>query len=298
MSSDRATAPRIGIFDSGVGGLSVLAALRRSLPAVDCSYLADSRHTPWGDRPAHWIEARCLQLAEALLARGADLILVACNTGTTQAIASLRQRWPTLPLVGVEPGIKPAVAASRNGRVAVMATRGTLRSPRVQRLLDEHTPPHVQMLRLPCPGLADAIELAPLDPTPLEAALDGHARTLREADVDAVALGCTHYPLVAPLLQRRLGPQVRLIDTGEAVARRCADLLGLACGSDGHGAPGGQVELLTTGDGRLLARAAGHWLGLHEPVHLLSLPDPEPGEAPEAAAQAGPEAGPAGRVHG
>ena len=125
-------APHIGLFDSGIGGLSVLRAVRRQLPAARCSYIADTACTPWGDRPADWVAARCEQLSAWLIDQGADLVLVACNTGTTQAIAALRARWPALPFVGVEPGVKPAVAASRNRRVAVMATTGTLRSHRLR----------------------------------------------------------------------------------------------------------------------------------------------------------------------
>ena len=263
--------PHIGVFDSGIGGLSVLQALRAQLPAARLSYIADSRHTPWGERPAAWVAERCQQLSAALLADGADLVVVACNTATTQAIASLRGRWPGLPFVGIEPGIKPAVAASQAGRVAVLATPGTLGSARLQHLVHTHAR-DVMLLRLPCPGLADAIETAWQDAGALHRQLDTIAATLRQAEVDTVVLGCTHYPLVAPALQQRLGAGVQLVDVAEAVARRVASLLPAAA------APGAAIgpmpRLMATGATGALAQAARHWLGLDLAVQALDLPEP------------------------
>jgi glutamate racemase len=279
---------RIGIFDSGIGGLSVLRAVRARLPAAALTYVADTRHTPWGERSGNWISARCLQLAGWLIDDGCDLVLVACNTGTTQAIAALRARWPGRPFVGVEPGIKPAAAASRNGRVAVMATPGTLRSPRWRQLVDAHAG-RTRVLALPCPGLADAIEAAIEQPARLDAMLDGIAATLRTHAADTVALGCTHYPLVADALAQRLGPDVRLIDTADAVAQRVAQLLGVgalapeAAGQGGEPARSiGSLRLLATAEPDALRLAAGHWLGLSTPATALDLPDPDAtGTAPE-----------------
>ncbi len=227
--------PHIGIFDSGIGGLSVLRALRCHVPLAQISYIADARFTPWGDRPTEWVQARAVQLGAWLLGGGADLVLVACNTATTQAISTLRQRWPDTAFVGVEPGIKPAVAASRNGRVAVMATSGTLQSPRVARLVAQHAG-GAAVLRLPCPGLVEAIERAGPDDTRLHALLDRIAADLQAAQVDTVALACTHYPLVADALQARLGPEVQLVDTADAVARQVARLLAQHTRQDALGA--------------------------------------------------------------
>jgi glutamate racemase len=271
-----AVAPRVGLFDSGIGGLSVLAAVRRALPAAHCIYLADGRHTPWGQRPPAWVLARCRQLAGWLIDEaGADLVLVACNTATTQAIAALRRQWPRTPFVGVEPGIKPATAASRNRRVAVLATPGTLASPRLRHLVQAHGA-DAQVLSLPCPGLALAIEQADgragEPATVLQAQLDDIAQRLQQAAVDTVVLGCTHYPLVAGELKARLGPQVRLIDTAEAVARRVSSLLPPGHATD---APGG-LRLLSTGDATALQRAARHWLALQVVAEPMALPEPLP----------------------
>lgn len=290
-----ADTPRIGVFDSGIGGLSVLRAVRARLPAATLTYIADARHTPWGDRPAAWVTARCRQLAGWLIDDGADLVLVACNTGTTQAIAALRAAWPGRLFVGVEPGIKPAAAASRNARVVVMATTGTLRSPRLQQLVQTHAG-STEVLQLPCPGLADAIEAAGDDPAPLQAQLDTIAGALRRSGADTVVLGCTHYPLVADALQQRLGPGVHLLDTADAVARRVQDLLARRSGA--NGAPPGRLpvpattattaataaiaaiaaaaplRLLSTADPAPLQQAARRWLGGMPQAALLALPDP------------------------
>jgi glutamate racemase len=264
-------APRIGIFDSGIGGLSVLRAVQRRLPGAAFTYIADSRHTPWGDRPAAWVTARCVQLAGWLIDDGADLVLVACNTGTTQAIAALRARWPGRLFVGVEPGIKPAVAASRNGRVAMMATTGTLRSTRVRQLVDAHAG-GAQVLQLPCPGLADAIEAADADPQPLQAQLAAIAQAVRASGADTVVLGCTHYPLVADALQRELGPGVTLVDTAEAVARRVTSLLCPASSMGGSGS----LQLRSTAQPAALERAARRWLGSTALAQPLALPGDVP----------------------
>lgn len=267
-----AVAPHVGLFDSGIGGLSVLRALRRHLPGARFSYLADTACTPWGDRPPGWVVARCTQLSRWLIDQGADLVLVACNTGTTQAIAALRAHWPQVPFVGVEPGIKPAVAASCNRRVAVLATTGTLRSHRLRQLLDHHAG-DASVLRLPCPGLAEAIERADDGDPALRARLDEIAAELRASGVDTVVLGCTHYPLVAEALQQRLGPAVQLIDTAEAVARRVASLLPhtTAAPTPASDAP---LQLRATGSAQALERAARRWLGADAAAEPLTLPPP------------------------
>lgn len=275
-------APHIGVFDTGIGGLSVLRALRRQLPAARCTYLADSRFNPWGERPADWVVARSLQLAAWLIEQQrVDLVLMACNTATTQAIAALRARWPARAFVGVEPGIKPAVAATRCGQVAVMATPGTLASPRVASLIEQHAG-GAQVHRVPCPGLADAIETEPPGSRRLASLLDRFAAELQATGADTVALGCTHYPLVADGLAARLPAGVLLIDTAEAVARRVASLLpavaspaGTPGAAQANDAPAsGALRLLATGDPALLQQAARRWVQPDARAQALALPDP------------------------
>jgi glutamate racemase len=254
MEPAKQAPPLIGVIDSGCGGLSVVRSLRRDLPGMPMRYLADNRHLPYGEKSSAWLEARMQQMAQVLLDGGATMILIACNTATTHAIAALRARWPQVPFVGVEPGIKPAVAASRSKRIAVLATSATLASARLDELIRQHGA-GASILRQPCPGLADAIDRG--DDAAIDARLDEACAALRQASVDTVVLGCTHYPLVSDRVAVRLGAAVTLVDTADAVSRRVASLLpaqGLGVGSQ---AP---IELLATGEPEVLTKAARRWI--------------------------------------
>lgn len=207
----------------------MLRALRRALPGVPMLYAADSAWAPYGERSDGEIAARSAQVAQALIDAGAQALVVACNTATAHAVAELRSRWPERVIVGVEPGLKPALAVTRNGRVGVMATDATLRSTRfgelLQRVLEQAQREQQRSLHVhlqPCTGLAGAIERGDLGCADLARQVEHWCALLREAEVDTVVLGCTHYPFVAPLISRALGPDVRLIDTAEAVARQAA----------------------------------------------------------------------------
>ncbi|MEO8154163.1 MAG: glutamate racemase [Rhizobacter sp.] len=248
--------PLIGVFDSGVGGLSVLRALHQQLPANNLLYVADSGHAPYGERSDEFITARTHRIASHLLSHGASMLVLACNTATAVAAASLRERWPDLPIVAVEPGLKPAVAFTRNGRVGVMATPATLRSEKFRLLAQTHgagVDVHLQ----PCPGLAGQIERGDADSPALHTLIECFAAPLRQAGVDTVVLGCTHYPFVIPQIQAALGADIQLIDTADAVARQVVRRLGLP--QSANAAPG-RVLLQTTGDPALLKKVAHHWL--------------------------------------
>jgi glutamate racemase len=258
----------IGVFDSGVGGLSVLRALRRRLPDAPLHYLADSAYAPYGDRTPDEVIARSRHLTSHLLAQGARMIVVACNTATTTAIAALRSEWPQVPFVGVEPGVKPAAARSRNRRIGVLATRRTIASARLRSLVEQHAAGCNVVLQ-PCPGLADAIEQGDTNGAAIDALLDRHCQALRDADVDTVVLGCTHYPFVADRLQSRLGEHVILIDTADAVAERIAQLWAL----DADCPAGAEIRLETTGDPLRLGQFAHRWLGVAaDRVHRIACP--------------------------
>lgn len=248
-------APLIGVFDSGCGGLSILRALRRDMPGTAVRYLADNRYLPYGEKSSAWLEERAQRLTHVLLDSGASLILVACNTATTHTIAALRARWPEVSFVGVEPGIKPAVAVSQSKRIAVLATSATLASARLDDLIRHHGA-HATILRQACPGLADAIDRG--DDEAIDARLDEACATLHRADVDTVVLGCTHYPLVADRVAARLGASVTLIDTADAVSRRAASLLP-PHEPEAADAPA-PIDLLATGEPDVLTRAARRWI--------------------------------------
>lgn len=228
----------IGVFDSGIGGLTVLQWIRQRLPQADLLYLADQAFAPYGARSTPWLQQRCDDIADWLIAQGCSLLVVACNTATAHCIEALRRRLP-VDIIGVEPGIKPAALGTRSGAIGILATENTLASRRYQQLASRFNP-NTRVVNQPCPGLADAIELGP-DTGRIDAILSHCTTVMADAGVDRVVLGCTHYPLVRDPLQRLLGSQVQLIDTGEAIAGEVARRL------DPEQPGQGITRLLTTG---------------------------------------------------
>mgnify|MGYP003575902105 CR=1 FL=1 len=251
----------VGVFDSGLGGLSVLSAIHKTLPAAPLRYVADSRHAPYGERTDAFITERTLAVGRGLVEAGAALVVVACNTATTVAVAALRAAWPDVPVVGVEPGLKPAVATSASGRVGVMATPGTLRSTKFTQLLATHRGAAEVVLQ-PCPGLAGLIEQGDLDAPAMVDLVGAFCAPLRAARVDTVVLGCTHYAFVRHHIQAAMGPDVTLVDTAWPVARQVARLWGGAPSEPNPSkpTPAAPVQLRTTGDTALLREVARRWL--------------------------------------
>lgn len=252
-------AVRVGVFDSGVGGLSVLRAIRTALPGADLLYVADAGHAPYGDRSEAYVLERSVRIADFLIAEGCDVIVVACNTATAAAVAALRARHPHLPLVGVEPGIKPALATSPTHRVGVLATTRTLASEKFRKLAETHAASG-QLILQPCPGFADAVERAADDEAGLAACVERYAAPLRAANVDTVVLGCTHYAFAMDLLAAAL-PGVRIVDTADAVARQTARLAtgSAAAHVDASPSTHGTTRLWTTGDAQGLRRFLARW---------------------------------------
>lgn len=262
----------IAVFDSGVGGLSVLKALQVAIPQGEFVYLADSGYAPYGERGEAWVDGRCQEITAWLTQRfSLDALVVACNTATAAAIDRMRAAHPHLPMVGVEPGLKPALALTRSGHIGVMATRGTLDSQRFAQLLNKvgsyasHPPHTVQWHLQACNGLADAIERN--DNGRIEALCTQHCTALMaQAEaaggrLDVVVLGCTHYPFARHTIAKVLGPDVALVDTGDAVARHTQWRLGPSATSDA--ASIGTTPpplLLSTGQADNLSRAAQRWL--------------------------------------
>ncbi len=207
----------IGVFDSGLGGLSVLRAIRASLPAEDLVYVADSGNAPYGDRDARFIADRAVAVTQFLVARGVKAVVVACNTATVIAVHRLRECF-ALPIVALEPAIKPAVACTRSGVVGVLATPRTLASPSVARLCERHG--HgVKIILQPCPGLVEQVERGELASEATLALLRRYLDPLMAAGADTLVLGCTHYPFLEPAIRAIVGPGPAILESSAAVAR-------------------------------------------------------------------------------
>ena len=258
---------RIGIFDSGVGGLSVMQAIRARLPHAELLYAADTAYAPYGDRSEEFLCDRSERIARFLCDQGAQMIVVACNTATAAAVARLRATWTALPVVGVEPGVKPAIAVSAAQRVGVLATTRTLASEKFRRLAEAHADGATLVLQ-PCPGLADAIEAADAHGSGLDVLVDRYCAPLRDAGVDVAVLGCTHYVFARELFERAL-PGVRLIDTAEAIARqtaRFADELVERGDADASQSLRPALRAWSSGSPQVLANFAQRWLDLRVDV--------------------------------
>ena len=267
------TAP-VGIFDSGVGGLSVLRHIRAQLPHEHLLYFADSGFAPYGGKPEHVVAERVLAVGSFLVEQGVKAVVVACNTATVAAIARLRERFPELIIVGVEPGLKPAAAATRSGTVGVIATERTLAGAKFLQLRDQvSAATGARFLLQPCPGLVDQIELGELNSDVTDALLARFVVPLLDAGADTLVLGCTHYPLVQALIEKLIARTterpVTLVDTGEAVARHLARLLaaaGLANGASGTA----RLDGYTSASATALSAAFASLLGIDPPVHEVA----------------------------
>ena len=276
-STARPNAP-IGIFDSGVGGLSVLRHIRAQLPQEDLIYFADSGYAPYGDKSEEQVIARSLAITAFLLQQGAKALVVACNTATIAAIKALRARYPDLPIVGVEPGLKPAAAISRNGTIGVLATERALRGDKLLALREQvSVATGATFILQPCIGLADRIEQCELGTDPQDATsamLERYIAPLLAQGADTLVLGCTHYPFVQDAIARTVRAHtqetITLVDTGEAVARQLARLLDAASlRRTANDAP--RLQGYTTAGVDALSKAFAGLLDLQPPVEHLEV---------------------------
>jgi glutamate racemase len=238
----------IGVFDSGVGGLSVLRAIRQQLPGQDLIFFGDQGHVPYGARSMEEIQAFSESITRYLLGQGARLVVVACNTASAAALHYLRQTFPQVSFVGMEPAVKPAAEQSRTGVVGVLATPATFQG-KLYASVVERFAKGVILLQDTCPGLVQQVEAGDLDGPKTRLILEKALLPMLEQHIDTVVLGCTHYPFVIPLIQTIAGPQVRVIDPAPAVARQTVRLLE----SLGNPAPTnktGRTRYRTSGDPR------------------------------------------------
>lgn len=271
MAADSA----VGVFDSGIGGLSVLRHIRTQLPHEHLLYFADAGFAPYGDKPEDVIVARALAIAEFLVERGAKALVVACNTATAAAIEALRASYPAMPVVGVEPGLKPAAALTRIKTVGVLATDRTLASARFNLLREQiGAATGVRFVTQACIGLADQVEKGELESAATALLVQRYVAPLIAQGADTLVLGCTHYPFVLPLIAQaamRAGKSpITIVDTGEAVARQLLRLLeqhrlqNMAGGA-------GTLGTFTTGSRTTLATAFATLLKLEPAIARIGI---------------------------
>ncbi|MFZ1570306.1 MAG: glutamate racemase [Thiolinea sp.] len=207
----------IGVFDSGLGGISVLREIHRLLPAEQLIYIADSGHAPYGSKSTEYISQRCLQLSEFLLEQGAKMLVVACNTATAHAIDTMREQL-SVPVIGMEPAVKPAARLTKSGVIGVLATQQTVKSQRLQRLIHDYA--HgVKVVAQACPGLVEHVEKGDFASLELRALLTDYTTPLLKQGADVLVLGCTHYPFLAATLHEIVGPTITILETSNAVAQ-------------------------------------------------------------------------------
>lgn len=271
-----ASAP-IGIFDSGIGGLSVLRHIRATLPAEKLLYFADSGYAPYGDKEEAQIIDRSLAIAGFLVKAGVKALVVACNTATAAAIQAIRHSWPDLIVVGIEPGLKPAAALSKRGIVGVLATRSTLASARFIQLRTQiSNDTGATFLPQACIGLVDQIEKGELHSLATASLIDRYVAPLVQQGADTLVLGCTHYPFVRSLIEsvaQRAGKAApTIIDTGEAVTRQLQRLLAQrALLADGTNA--GNMTAYTTASASTLETIFSHLLKIRpEVIQITATP--------------------------
>jgi len=208
----------VAVFDSGVGGISVLQHIHALLPNEQLLYVADSKYAPYGNKTSAEIQARCVEITDFLIANHAKAIVVACNTATAAAIDMMREKY-ALPIVGMEPAVKPAATASKNGIIGVLATTGTLKSAQFAGLLESYGR-NVKVVTQACVGLVECVERGELQADTTLQLVKKYCQPLLDEGADTIVLGCTHYPFLRPLIEQVVGAQVSLIDTGAAVAKQ------------------------------------------------------------------------------
>jgi glutamate racemase len=261
------SSPAVGIFDSGVGGLSVLREIRSAMPAESLLYVADSANAPWGDKPTEYVRRRGLEIADFLVGQGVKAIVIGSNTGTAGAAEALRAKL-TIPVVGMEPGIKPAAALTRSGVVGAIVTTTMGASDRMASLLDRFGQ-DVRVISVPAPGLVEHVEAADLASSELRRLVEGYVKPLLDAGADTIVLGSTHYVFLRSLIAAIAGDGVTIVDTGAAVARQLGRVLdehGIAAPAGGDG----DEHFWTSGDTTESARVMSALLG--RTVRVKTLP--------------------------
>ena len=242
----------IGVFDSGIGGVSVLREIRRQLPAEELIYVGDSVHLPYGEKSLEEIRRYTEAVVRYLVEQGCKAVVIACNTASAAALGHVRAVFPQLPIVGMEPAVKPAAEHTRSGVVGVIATTATFQGELFASVVERFAG-NVNVLKQPCPGLVQQIEAGELESPATEEMLRGWLGPMLAAGMDELVLGCTHYPFVLPLLRRICGPEVNVIDPAPAVARQTQRVLANANLLNAAQTPG-TLAYFTTGSPDVFAQ--------------------------------------------
>ena len=235
---------KIGVMDSGSGGLSVLRELLRILPEEEYIYFSDNAHCPYGEKSQGFILGRCRSIVEDFLTQGAQAVVIACNTATAAAIATLREEYPHIPFVGMEPAIKPAILDTRCGTIGVLATESTLHSTKYLDTRERYAQ-GIKVVEHVGEGFVELVETLDLDSAHTREVVERSLRPLLERGADTIVLGCTHYPFLRAVMQELAGPQVHFIDPAPAAARQLARVLKSEGLSTGVGP--GFVEIKSSG---------------------------------------------------
>lgn len=216
----------VGFFDSGMGGISTLRALVKTLPNENYLYLGDSIHAPYGSRTEDDIRALTIQNVDKLIEQGCKAIVIACNTATAAAVKQIREKYPDIPIIGLEPALKPAVLSKPHPRVVVMATPYTLKSEKYQKLKEKYED-QAEIISLPCPHIVSYVEKLELDSPELEAHIRSYFAPYMDRPIDGIVLGCTHFPFVTRTIRKVVGPGPEFFDSGIGVGKQVQKMLNL-----------------------------------------------------------------------
>ena len=259
---------KIGVFDSGLGGLTVVKALSEVIQNAQIFYVADTKHAPYGEKTPKQILQYSLNITQYLLdTYQIDILILACNTATSAAIKTLRERYPSLIIIGTEPGIKPAMEHTITGKIGILATPATLRGDKYQSLANAlANEKNVELFEQACPGLVEQIEKGEISTEETKILLEQWVLPMKENDVDTIVLGCTHYPLVGETISEIMLCDVKLIDTGSAIARRVLDLA-LQHGHENQG----KCEIHLESTGKIHTKVISTIFGEEMKIHYIHI---------------------------
>ena len=259
---------KIGVFDSGLGGLTVVQAMTQVIKGAELFYIADTKNAPYGEKTPEQILQYSLDITQYFIDRHQiDALIVACNTATSAAIKMLREKYPELIIIGTEPGIKPAIELTSTGKVGVLATPATLKGDKYQQLVNIHaTQKEVTLFEQACPGLVEQIEKGEIDSLETKEMLESWLHPMRENSVDTIVLGCTHYPLVSEVIEHVMQRRLNLIHTGEAISKRL-----LTLGQEKGHSNDGNLKITLYSTDNIDTQIVGHILNGHSEVKQIDI---------------------------